>query len=145
MMNYKDFINLPITNRENESGVVISFDEGSIVIQYQETVKKYHPSVAFRNGYITFNDLKVQEIISRHLLELESIAKVKLDINAINLQKFIIKKDKVNKIYRRLEEKNRALKELFGSDFNYPPLVKFERKFKYLINKKASSKLFTIY
>lgn len=55
-MNYNDFLNKQIINKNNETGVVLSFDKEHIVIKYSADVKMYSSDIAFRTGFLTFKN-----------------------------------------------------------------------------------------
>lgn len=134
-MNYKNFLNKQVVNKNNEVGVVLSFDSDHIVIKYLSDEKTYYPDTAFKSGFLTFKSKRLKQLIDQDLLNKEIANKKKEKELAEKHKKYNTKRTTVNKIYKRLCAKNRILLALFGNDFIYPPLEEFEKKYKELINK----------
>lgn len=136
-MNYNDFLNKQIINKNNETGVVLSFDKEHIVIKYSADVKMYSSDIAFRTGFLTFKNKNLKKLIEQDLLEKDIAAKKKEEEQAENHRKYLARRKKVNETYKRMCAKNRMLLALFGRDFIYPPLKEFEKKYKHLIDKSS--------
>ena len=134
MMNYNDFLNQPILNKNQESGLVLSFDENHIVIQYPSTKKIYHPDVAFKNHFLVFENHDLQRLIEQDQSEKEAASKKKEAQVAENNRKYLAKRRRVNLKYSELCRKNRLLLILLGCDFVYPPLKRFEKKYQSYID-----------
>ena len=127
-MNKEQFLNKEIINKNNERGLVVSFDDEHIVIKYKNEERTYCPDIAFKNKFLSFldnslnlsidEDLSIkEELILQHEKEAEANRKI-----VINRSK------KINELYKKISAKNATLQSLFGRDFQYPPLVEFEKK-----------------
>lgn len=131
-MDYANFINKEVINKNNEVGIVLMFDDEHIVIKYPSETKTYNPDVAFKTGYITFKNKELKQAISQDVAQKNEIAIRKEKDN----QSLLLKKKIARKTYSMLLRKAKYLQILFGSDFVYPPLEEFENKYKYLIEEK---------
>lgn len=136
-MNYNDFINKQVINKNNEIGIVLSFDEINIVIKYPSEEKTYSPDVAFKTKFLIFKEDKLKNLIDQELHKKDVETQEKQNQIADFEKKYLIRKKKINETYDKLVQKNRTLLSLFGNDFIYPPLVEFEKKYKYYIDKRA--------
>ena len=136
MMNYSDFLNQQVINKNNETGIVLSFDKEHVVIKYQSSEKVYNSDIAFKSGFLTFTDERLNNLVTQDLVNKEEISQRQEEEIAKNHQSYLLRRKKVNETYLRLCQKNRMLLSLFGTDFIYPPLKEFEKKYKLLINKR---------
>ena len=55
-MNKEQFLNKEIINKNNERGLVVSFDDKHIVIKYENEERTYCPDIAFKNKFLSFLD-----------------------------------------------------------------------------------------
>ena len=118
-MNYNNFLNKQIITKDNNLGIVISFDNEHIVIKLNNLIKTYNPDIAFKTKYLTFKNPKYQKLIDIDLIEKDiAIAKSKQEIEEIRKQHFHRLKS-INQTYRRMFIKARKLKMLFGGDYDY--------------------------
>ena len=132
-MNYKQFLNKKIINKNNEQGIITFFDDEHIKVKYLEKETTYSSEISFKNKYLTFIDTKLQSLIEEDLLKKENKRLQKEKAFEEN-NKIVIKRNKtILEQYRKLYQKNRILHCLFGRDFDYPPYKDFKKKYKYLI------------
>ncbi len=132
-MNYKQFLNKKIINKNNENGVVTFIDAEHIKVKYLEKETTYNLEISFKNKYLTIVDSKFQSLIEEDLLSKENKRLQKEKLIEDN-NKIVIKRNKtINQQYRKLSKKNRELCSLFGRDFEYPPYKRFKKRYKYLI------------
>jgi len=136
-MNYNDFLNKQVVNKNNELGVVLSFDNKYIIVKYPNDEKTYNPDVAFKTGFLAFKNKSLKRLIDQDLLDKDIAAKKKEEELAENHRKYQARRKKVNETYKRMYEKNGMLLALFGEDFVYPPIKEFEKKYKHLIDRSA--------
>ena len=140
-MNREKFINKEIINKDNQRGIVISFDENYLVIKYEKEVKTYSSDAVFKNQYVSFLDKHLNNLIDEEMnikkraeiLEEENIKRT--NRNAVQRNK------KIDEIYNRLLDKSDTLQVLFGRDFIYPPLVKFKKRYRYLLKERTHEDL----
>ncbi len=138
-MNYNLFLNKQIINKNNETGIVLSFDKDHIVIKYPLNTKTYNSDVSFRTGFLSFKNKDLKQLIDQSLFNQNIEAKKKeQEIIEVN-KKYFARRKKVNETYKRLCKKNKMLLALFGRDFIYPPLKEFEKKYKYLIDHESKT------
>ena len=137
-MNYKDFLNAKVVNKNNEEGVVLAFDKEHVVVKYSNDEKTYNPDVAFKTGFLFFENKQLQQLISDDLSIKEEIAKQAEEAQKESERKDLARRKKVNEEYKKLSIKNNILLSLFGADFEYPPFKDFEKKYKHLIVKKRT-------
>ncbi len=135
-MDYSIFINQKIINKNSEEGVVTFFNENSVSVKYQTCEKSYNPNVAFKNRFLKFVDDSLNELIDKALLEREACEKQEAVEIEKNNQDAIKRVKLINKQFKALARKNAIMKSLFGSDFDYPPFIEFQQKYRLLINKK---------
>ena len=133
-MNFKEYINQQVINKNNEVGKVISLSDDHIVIEYEEASKTYNPSITFTNHFISFVNQSLNKSFEEYLKNKESLEKQKVEEIKNIQKKYIDKKQKVNKKYDELCYKDYVLKYIFGKDFVYPPLKEFEKKYQKMIN-----------
>ena len=136
-MNYNDFLNKQVANKNKQVGVVLSFDNEHIIVKYPNDEKTYHPDIAFKTGFLTFKNKSLKRIIDQDLLDKDIATKKKEEELAENCRKYLIRRNKVNETYKRMYIKNRMLLALFGKDFIYPPMKEFEKKYKHLIDRST--------
>ena len=134
------YLNKSIVNKNNESGVLLSIDDEHILIKYEDREETYSTSIAFKTGFISFVDQDLQISITQIFNEKEAKQVAKAEIANKNTKTCIARFKKINQTYKRLCEKNSVLLTLFGSDFVYPPLKEFEKKYKFLIDKSHKYK-----
>lgn len=137
MMNYNDFLNKQVVNKNNELGVVLSFDNEHIIVKYPNDEKTYNPDIAFKTGFLAFKNKSLKRLIDQDLLDKDIAAKKKEEELAENHRKYLARRKKVNETYKRMYAKNRMLLALFGKDFIYPPIKEFEKKYKHLIDRST--------
>lgn len=140
MPNYQEYLNKPIINKNNESGVLTSIDNEHTIIKYVNYEKTYCTSIAFKNGFISFLDSHLQECITQELNEIEAKEKAKEEVIDKNNKACLERFKKIDQTYKRLCEKNSVLLTLFGGDFIYPPLKEFETRYRFLIDKSRKYK-----
>ena len=133
-MNYKDYINQEIVNKNNEIGIVVDFTETCITVQYPNGKKSYNPDIAFRNGFLSFSDNKIQALVNEGTSIKESIEKAKEQEIEDNRRQYLARRAKVNETFQRLNKKYMVLVSLFGDDFYYPPYAEFIKKYEKLID-----------
>ena len=131
-MNYSNFINKQIINKNNQIGTVISFDKEHIVIKYDSSEKTYNPDIALKNGFLTFIDDELNQLIKEDLDHKEIIIKEKEEIKKSNNQKCTARRKQIRKMFKDLYKKYKLLQSLFGYDFIYPPYEEFKKKYKYM-------------
>ena len=71
-MNYLEFLNKEVINKENEKGVVVSFDDINIKIRYFDKEKIYSTKISLKNKYLRFLDEKLNNIIEEEFKEKET-------------------------------------------------------------------------
>ena len=136
IVNYSEFINQRIINKNGESGEVVFFSEDHITVRYPTGEKTYNPEVAMKNGFLLFADEKYQQLYNDELENKEMLKKNREEVvRKIDADR-PTKIKRVNKLNEQYEQKIRILRGLFGSDFVYPPYVEFLKKYKELITKK---------
>lgn len=145
-MDKQHFMNKEIINKNNEKGIVVSFDDTYIVIKYQNEEKTYNPNIAFKNGFLSFIDKDLNNLLMEDVKN-EEDKKIKEEELAVNNRKKTVARiKKLREVYWDLSFKNRRLKKLFGSDFVYPPLVEFIKKHKkYFVDIKKERKYVRCY
>ena len=135
-MNYCDFLNKQIINKNGDTGVVLSFDKDHIVVKYPFGEKTYSSEVTFKVGFLTFKNKNLQRLIDQELINQEEATKKKEEEISENHKKYLLKRKRVNLTYARLCKKYNMLLFLFGRDFIYPPLEEFEKKYKHFIDRR---------
>ena len=134
-MSYEDFINKKVINSDNQEGIIISIDNEYITINYSDTIKIYNKEIAFKNNFLKLVEDNLNQVIEDDLNnkdKIKSLEKEKIEkCNKVAKDR----NNRINEIYQKLLKKNYILKQLFGSDFIYPPLKEFEKKYKLLITK----------
>lgn len=137
-MNYKKYINQKIINKNNEIGLVVSFDDEHITIKYLDKKITYNSEVSFKNKYLSFIDSNLQYLIEQNLLSKEDQTLQREKMFEDN-NKAVIKRNKaILEQYKKVSLKNKELCSLFGRDFIYPPFIKFKKKYRYLIREKRA-------
>ena len=133
------FINQQVINNKNEMGTIASFDDKYIVVKYQNCTKTYNTKMVFKSGFIRFLDDRYNALVNDYLTdrleEDKKLEKEKEHSNKISHQKVVM----ANKFYAKLAMKNHIMVNLFGSDFKYPPYMKFMLHHKHLLREKHSS------
>ena len=66
-MNKEQFLNKEIINKNNERGLVVSFDDEHIVIKYENEERTYCPDVAFKNKSSSIKRFKEQSKKDKNL------------------------------------------------------------------------------
>ena len=135
MLNNNEFFKAKIINKNGESGEVVSMDEDHIIIAYLGGEKTYNPDVAIRNGFLSFVDASLQARYSEYLMNKDKALKEKEEMKKKVDADRAVKIKRVNKINKQYERKMCVLQTLFGSDFIYPPYVKFIKNYKDLITR----------
>lgn len=133
-MDYQLFINQPVHNKRNESGIVKSMDDIYIIVEYKDKTQSYNRDIAFKNKFLIFDDNNLNQIIDSELnhKEQEQNAKEIADIEA--RKEYVRRKEQIREQYFELQAKSYTLKALFGEDYIYKPFVEFIKQNKYLIN-----------
>ena len=130
MTDYSKFLNQEIINTSNESGVVLSFDDSHIVVRYPDGEKTYNSDIAFKSKFLSFKNEELNALIQGDIKEKDNKkaeqAKEVEKAQRINLKR----RERINEVYKQLAQKEKVLKRMFGSDFIYPPLKAFEKKYK---------------
>lgn len=133
MLNYSDFINKEVINACNERGVVTSFNNNNIVIAYPNESKTYVQALAFKMHFLRFTDESLNTLIKENLATLQSEEKKNEDdLNKVD-EDYKNRAEVINRRYASLKKKQYMLRQLFGGDFNYPPLKEFKEKYKHVI------------
>lgn len=133
MLNYSLFINKEVTNANNESGVVTSFDKDNIVVTYPSGNKTYKQALAFKNNFLKFKDENLNSLINEDQSNLQIEIKRKEE-SLIKAQDDYKNRAKViNRRYKELKGKQYMLRQLFGGDFVYPPYKEFKKKYNHII------------
>ena len=133
-MNNEQFINQEVININNESGIVISFDDDYVVVKYNNTEKTYSRDIVFSNKYLAFKEQSLNQMIQEDLLLKEKTKKQQEEQFSKNRETIIDRRNRINNIYKKLLHKNEIMKLLFGNDFLYPPYVEYIKKYKHYIN-----------
>lgn len=137
-MNKEQFLNKEIINKNNERGLVVSFDDEHIVIKYENEEITYCPDVAFKNKYLSFLDCSLNLLINEDLSFKEEL-KFQHEKEAENNRRIVINRSKkINDLYKKISAKNTTLQSLFGRDFQYPPLIEFEKKYRCYITRRSN-------
>ena len=134
-MNYKQFLNKEIINKNNERGVVTSFDHQYLVVRYQKEEKTYNPDIAFKSQFITFIDDGLNIAVKEYLLNKEKENKQDQELAEAIHKNIVTKNKRIMDYYDKISEKNGVLHVLFGGDFIYPPFVNFVKKYWQIISK----------
>ena len=89
----------------------------------------YRFDVAFKNKYLSFLDCSLNLLINEDLSFKEEL-KLQHEKEAENNRRIVINRSKkINEFYKKISAKNATLQYLFGRDFQYPPLIEFEKKY----------------
>jgi len=131
-----ELVNKEIINKNGDKGIIVSFDGENIVVEYPKETKTYNLDVAFKSGFLSFSDDKYNQRMVQELSAKEELEKQKEETYKNNSKISINRRKKVNETYKILSQKGRVLKGLFGSDFEYPPLKKFVKRYRFLIEEK---------
>ena len=127
-MKFERFINKEVINKNNEKGLVISFDDDYVVVRYTDEEKTYSYEIVFKNKFLTFVDDKLNQTIERDLLSKEQQKTKQLE-QITKFRKNVIKRNKrIRETFYRLSAKKSYLQTIFGYDFIYPPYSDFVRK-----------------
>ena len=137
-MNKEQFLNKEVINKNNERGLVISFDDEYIVIKYENKEITYCPDIAFKNKFLSFLDCSLNLLIDEDLSIKEELKLRREKEEEDNRRIFINRLKKVNELYKKISAKNAVLQSLFGRDFKYPPLIKFEKKYRCYITRRSN-------
>ena len=133
-MDYASFLNHEIVNKNNEVGVVISFNKERITVRFKDRESSFNPQVAFTNKFLFFKEQKLNELVENEFItKEEEKAKVHEAVQkkALNVYK------KVNSRFQRLKYKVRVLKALFGDDFIYPPYEELKEQYHLIIEEDS--------
>ena len=133
MLNYLDFINKEVTNANNESGVVTSFDKDNITVSYPNGTKTYKQALAFKNNFLKFKDENLNSLINLDQSNLKLETKKKEDLLNKAQDDYKNRSKVINRRYKELKQKQYMLQQLFGFDFKYPPFKEFVKKYKHII------------
>ena len=142
MMIYRQFLNKEVVNKNKEKGYVLSFDENHLAInypdiRYPDDEKSYDPNIAFKNGYLTFIDKELNDLVLSLINERNKQKENEIGLIEKN-HDFIVKRYKqVIKRHHELVKKVSILKQLFGDDFIYPPYVAFMRKYEKMLPRRS--------
>ena len=135
-MDYRVLINKTIRNKNGQVGIVVSFDEQHVVVRYGEVEKTYNPDVAFKNGFLCFTDETLNQLIYEESA-VKEVQQRQQELEFENNNKAAVKRiTHINKTFKTLLKKSQVMKSLFGSDFEYPPLIEFVKKYRLFINKE---------
>ena len=93
-MNYKKYINQKVINKNNEIGLVVSFDDEHITVKYLDRNITYNFEVSFKNKYLSFIDSNLQSLVEQNLLNKEDQTLQKEKMFEEN-NKIVIKRNKV--------------------------------------------------
>ena len=137
-MNKEQFLNKEIINKNNEKGLVVFFDDDHIIIKYQTEEKTYFPEVAFKNKFLSFLDSALNILIGEDLNQKEEQRLQREKEVADNHRKVVNRSKKINELYKKISAKNNALQSLFGRDFQYPPFIEFEKKYRCYITRRTN-------
>ena len=137
-MNKEQFLNKEIINKNNEKGLVVFFDDDHIIIKYQTEEKTYFPEVAFKNKFLSFLDSALNILIGEDLNQKEEQRLQREKEVADNHRKVVNRSKKINELYKKISAKNNALQSLFGRDFQYPPFIEFEKKYRCYIARRSN-------
>ena len=137
-MNKEQFLNKEIINKNNERGLVVSFDDEHIVIKYENEERTYCPDVAFKNKFLSFLDSTLNILIEEDLNQKEEQRLQHEKEVADNHRKVVNRSKKINELYKKISAKNNTLQSLFGRDFQYPPFIEFEKKYRCYITRRTN-------
>ena len=137
-MNKEQFLNKEIINKNNEKGLVVFFDDEHIVIKYETEEKTYFPEVAFKTKFLSFLDTTLNFLIEEDLKVKEEDRAQREKQVAENHRKSVVRTKKINELYKKISAKNSALQSLFGRDFQYPPFIEFEKKYRCYITRRTN-------
>lgn len=144
-MSYEYFINKKVINSDNQEGIIISIDDEYITIRYSDSIKTYNREIAFKNNFLKLVEDNLNQVMRDDLDDKDKIKQIEKEkVEKCNK----VAKDRnnrINEIYQKLLRKNNILKQLFGSDFVYPPLKEFEKKYKLLIAKFNQTNMYEKY
>lgn len=131
-MDYQKYIGKEIVNKDNLVGVVVSFDEERITVKFGDIEKCFSSKVVFSKHFLTFKDDTFNKEMDEEFIEKDKqVLKSQEDAHKVA----IIRHKRVNQIYKKLEQKNKVLMKLFGSDFIYPPYKEFKKQYKLILDK----------
>ena len=133
-MNREQFVNKEIVNKDNQKGIVVSFDENLLVVRYEKEQKTYSPDIAFKSKYLSFLDEGLNKLIDEYISNKEQEESEKEQTRIRNHSLAIARNKRVSEGYAKLSAKNDVLHHLFGKDFEYPPFVKFMKQYRHLIS-----------
>ena len=136
-MNFNEFINKEVITIDNQLGIVTSIDKEHLVVKYLEIEKTYNTEIVFKNKYLKFTNLELNEKIDDFINK-----KVDADIKEKKLfednkNASITRQHKVNALYKKISMKYYFMKTLFGSDFKYPPYEEFKKKYRHQIHEPS--------
>jgi hypothetical protein len=129
-MNYNQFINQEVINSNNETGIVIRFDDEHITIKYQNGEKTYNRYIAFKNKFLMFKTDFLNKEIDEDLLLKDLIDEEQKKLEQLKQEKYKNKVQKVKNCFNKYYYKEKALKNLFGSDYEYKPFADYKKRFK---------------
>lgn len=124
------FINQKIINKSNEEGIVTSFDDEHIVVQYPHKTTTYNTKVVLEKQFIVFASEEMKQEVINYLNGETDKQNQQKAIEQKNYRIAVYRHKALQKLYKTLKYKDKVYKSLFGSDFDYPPLVEFVKKYK---------------
>lgn len=129
-MDYNQFLNQEVITKNNETGIVVSFEKERITIKFSDRESIFNPQVAFSNHFLsfkndTYNSMMDNEYITKPAEELAQREKE---------HQFVVDRHKrVNARYEELRKKAYVLKKLFGPDYVYEPYEKLKKQYKHVV------------
>lgn len=138
-MNFAQFLNKKVLNKQNEKGVITSFDDEHITIKYSTFEKTYNPKITFTNGYLSLVNSKDNQQVKNYYLDQQHQDEQHEQFVKDVYTKTINKRNKINQTFKRLFFKNLKLKSLFGEDFVYKPYIEFVIKYQDFIDVSVRS------
>ncbi len=133
MLDYTQFIGQQIVNKDGQIGKVIVFNKERIKVGYEKEEKLYSPDIAFKCGAIKFVEGTLNQLINQDIEDKDKTNQVKEQKVAKINQEAKVKIKKAIDRYKELDKKVYILKQLFGQDFIYPPMVEFQKKYPYIV------------
>lgn len=132
-MDFNQFINQHIVNKNNEIGVVKTIDDRYVVIQYSNDEKTYQLEMVFKKGFITFVKGDLNTIINEYVYDKNKEKENQERYLEECRHKASSKYKRIREMFKRLDEKNQMMKYLFGQDFIYPPYYSFLKKYRRIL------------
>ena len=139
MLDFQQFVGKQIINSNGQTGVVISMTQERITVKF-DTEEIYNPDIAFKRGAIKFVDEALNKLILDDINIKEGVKEAQQQkVEKINKESKQRNKRAIDKYYELLKKQS-LLKQMFGGDFIYPPLVKFIKKYPYIIAEAEEDK-----